>query len=215
MQVAAHDRAALDVAGSKHLRVAVGAYRGSPLKKVGWVALILGVVAGVTGIALANLGWTVEGEMLVPGFFVAFLSIFYLAFVPPYASRAGIAAEQTWLTTRGFQLFGYLEALSAEPEWSCRIILAIKFQDPNRRPEQGLLSNVLGGLDPGGQVASSYDGGYSFTSSSVSGATGISVNRVPVYRNHRLPAHVHKLIDGALVVVHRSFPIGSVTISRS
>lgn len=47
----------------------------------------------------------------------------------------------------------------------------------------------------------------------VSGVTGIRTNNVPVYRNHRLPAYMHSIVEQALVPRHRSHPIAYVRLS--
>ena len=46
----------------------------------------------------------------------------------------------------------------------------------------------------------------------VSGITGIRINRVSIYRNHRLPAHIHAVVEQVLLTLHRSHPIARVSL---
>ena len=213
MQNAQHGQVAMQQQGGKHLAVAIGAYRGSPIKKITWAVLLSGLVFGGIGVALQVLGIGIGGA-LIPGFMISFICIFVLAFVPPYASQGGVRAEAAWGETLGFPLYGYFELLAGQPEWACRVAFDITFLDPMRQPDPGLLMNVLGAVDPDGNVSPAHMGGVRFTSGSVSGATGIRINNVPVYRNHKLPAYVHGVVDNVLLTLHRSYPLASVTLTR-
>lgn len=213
MQNAQHGRAEMQQQGSKHLAVAIGAYRGSPIKKITWAVLVSGLVMGAVGVALQVMGIGIGGA-LIPGFMISFICIFVLAFVPPYASQGAVREEAAWGERLGFPLYGYFELLAGQPEWSCTVAFEIRFLDPMRQPDPGLLMNVLGALDPDGNVEPWNAGSVRFRSGSVSGATGIRINNVPVYRNHKLPAYVHTIVDGALLTLHRSYPLASVSVRR-
>ncbi len=59
-------------------------------------------------------------------------------------------------------------------------------------------------------------GGHAaFNTGSISGFTGIRVNRSRVYRNHRLRKAVHRLVEVVLLPIHRNAPLASVKLSRT
>lgn len=211
---AAHNHAVEQrIDGSGHLKTAIGAYRGSTLKRVLLSALLLGIAAGATGVVLSSVGYAEIGGYLIPGFLGAFIMFFAFMFAPPIASQGAIAAERAWMMGLPFQLTGYFELLSAEPRHARTVRYQIRWQDGARPPEQQLLHSIFGAVDPQARVEHADHNGALISSGAVSGQTGIRVNRVPVYRNHRLPAHIHGVVDQVLVTLHRSHPIAQVTLT--
>lgn len=200
------------VEGSGNLKTAIGAYRGSTLKRVMLFGILLSLAAGGTGVTLTSLGYGEIGGYLIPGFVIAFVTFMIWVFVPPIASESAVAAERAWMMGLPFQLTGYFELLSSHPQYSRTVRYQIRWQDGARPPEEHLLHSVFGAVDPQARVERVDFQGASITSGPVSGHTGIRVNRVPVYRNHRVPAHVHAVVDQVLVTLHRSHPIAEVTM---
>lgn len=198
--------------GSGNLRTAIGAYRGSTLKRVMLVVIVLCLLGGATGSALTSIGYGEIGGFLIPGFVIAFITFMIWVFVPPLASQGAVAAERAWMMSLPFQLGGYFELLSSDPEYQRSVRYQIRWQDGARPPDRGLLHSVFGAVDPQARVENVDHQGASITSGPVSGHTGIRVNRVPVYRNHKIPAHVHGVVDRVLITLHRSHPIAQVTL---
>jgi len=201
---------------SGHLSTAIGAYRGSAIRRFFLAVMLGGLATGVVGLALGKTqlqaGPNTVGLDL--GFIVAFAAFFIYVFVPPKASRRAIEAERAWATSRPFELAGYFDVLSVEPTPACVIELAVTWRAGTRPPDGALLHGVLGAVDPGARVDWLDAYGATITSSPISGSTGICVNNVPVFRNHRVPERVHLFVDKALDALHRSYPIDRVTLTR-
>lgn len=211
MAMAQDHRAGMVVAGRGHLSTAIGAYRGSTLKRAGLVVILLSLAGGGVGALLSALGEVAIGSWFFPGFIIAFMVFMVWVFVPPIASQGAIAAEQAWATSLPFQLVGYFEVLSMEPSFQRTVTFDIRWQPaPQRPPDRQLLLSIVSAVDPHAQVQHADETGATFTTGAISGHTGIRVNRVPVYRNHKIPAHLHGLIDQVLVTIHRSHPIAMV-----
>lgn len=210
MEATAGRRDRLAEAGATHLRCAIGAYRGSTLKRVVLAVTILWLLVGSSGLALYGTAPVVAGYMIL-GFAPALFSFLLYVFLPPLASRGAMDAERAWTTSLPFPLLGYFELLSSQPGISKTIVYEIRWRPGARPPERGLLHSVVGAVDPHARIDE--DGGRAvITSGSVDGSTGIRVNNVPVYRNHRLPAAVHGVVERVLVILHRSHPIAEVKL---
>lgn len=199
--------------GQRHLSAAIGAYRGSALKR-GMVAVALVSLAlGVAGIATSVSGSPAIGGLLLGGLPLAFVVMMIWLFVPTLASQGAIAAEAAWTTSLPFQLSGYFEILAAEPAAQRVVTVEIRWQEgAQRTPERELLLSVVNAVDPQARVQHADDSGASFETGAISGQTGITINRKHVYRNHRIPAHLHGIVDQVLVTLHRSHPIAQVTL---
>ena len=213
MEVASGQEIAERTAGGLHLRTAIGAYRGSMIKRVVLGTLIGGVALGALGVALTMLGAPEVGVLLLPGFVVAFICIFLAAFIPPVASRGAVAAEQDWAMALPFQLFGYFDLLSVDPRPARRVVYAIVWQEGSLPPDTNLLHGIIGAVDPEARVDRVDARGATITGGAVSGGTGISVNQRPVYRNHRFCESIHGVVEQVLLPLHRTYPIALVTLS--
>jgi hypothetical protein len=198
--------------GSYNARVAIGAYRGSTLKRIILATLIGGCVSGVLGIVLVATDNAEIGGPFCGGFGVAFVCIFLMAFLAPRASNGAMAAEQAWLRALPFQVFGYFELLAAEPRYSRSLVYEITWQGSAPPPDPGLLGSVFNAVDPQARLDRSDYSGAQITSGAVSGSTGITVNNNAVYRNHRIPGQVHAVVDQVLRTLHHSCPIARVTV---
>lgn len=211
--VAGHDSSRKD-SGERHLRTAIGAYRGSTLKRVLLAVILVALVSGA-GVVVMNVSGNPElGMTFVPCFSVAFILFFFWAFLPPIASKGAVAAEQSWLISLPFQLTGYFELLSSEPRSARSIGYQIRWREGTRPPDSTLLHSVFCAADPQARLEHADANGASIRGGAVSGQTGIRVNRSPVYRNHRLPGHIHAVIDQVLLTLHRSHPIAEVTLTH-
>lgn len=213
MEAAQGRSAELHSEGKRHLSAAIGAYRGSALKRA-MVVVALGLSAvGVAGIVTMALGAPALGGALLGGLPLGFVVIMIWLFVPTLASQGAIAAEQTWATSLPFQLAGYFEILSGQPRHERTVTLEIRWQEGAQRPpDRAFLLSVVSAVDPAARVQGVDESGASITTGAISGQTGITINRRPVYRNHRIPAHLHGIVDEVLVTLHRSHPIAQVTM---
>lgn len=213
MEAASGQEIAERTAGDHHLRTAIGAYRGSTIKRVVLVVLIGGTALGALGVALTSLGAHESGVLLFPGFAVAFICVFLAAFIPPIASRGAVAAEQDWAMALPFQLTGYFDVLSADPRPARRVVYEIVWQEGSRPPDTNLLHGIIGAVDPEARVDRVDARGATITSGAVSGATGITTNQRPVYRNHRFCKSIHGVVEQVLLPLHRTYPIAHVTLA--
>jgi hypothetical protein len=213
MEVAAGRQVERIQSGGQHLRTAIGAYRGSTIKRIVLVTLMMGVVLGVLGVTLLSLGDHDIGSPLTAGFAVSFVCIFGMAFVPPIASQGAVAAEQDWAMRLPFQLTGYFEVLSAEPRPARRVVYEITWREGAMRPDPNLLHSIFGAVDPQARLEGSSPQGARVEGGAVSGFTGIRVNRSPVYRNHRFCASIHDVVEKVLLPLHRTYPIAHVKLS--
>ena len=213
MEMAAGRQIERQQSGGQHLRTAIGAYRGSTIKRVVLFALIGGVLCGVIGVTLASLGQPEIGQSMIPGFAVSFIGIFIVAFISPVASRGAVAAEQDWAMGLPFQLVGYFDVLSLQPTHSRSVIYDIVWREGTVPPDPNLLHGIFGAVDPQARLDRSHGPGARVISGPISGQTGIRVNRVPVFRNHRYCAAMHGVIEQVLLTLHRTYPIAHVTVS--
>lgn len=214
LEAAAANQVVQQDAGGNHLRTAIGAYRGSTLKRSMLTVILVSGVVGAISVAFNVSGASHVGSMLTPALVIAFVTFMIWVFVPPYASRGAMAAEESWVMGLPFQLTGYFDLLAATPQSGRSVTYMIRWQPGGRPPDPALLNGVFNAVDPKARLAHADTSGATVTGGLVSGHTGIRVNRVPVYRNHRLPAHVHDVVDQVLLALHRSHPIAEVTVWR-
>ncbi len=213
MEVAAGHQIEQREAGGQHLKTAIGAYRGSTIRRISLTGLVGGAVLGIVGVILSAVGQLEIGEFLIPGFGVSFLCIFLTAFIPPFASQGAIAAEQEWAMRLPFQMVGYFEVLAAQPRPARRVIYELTWRDGVVPPDPNLLHGIFGAVDPEARLERSDARGARIIGGSVSGATGIRINRVSVYRNHKFCASIHGVVEKVLLPLHRTYPIAHVTLS--
>lgn len=211
MQAALDARHGQNRAGDRNLRIAIGAFRGSTLKRALLGVLIATALSGVGAVVMAEKGAS-RGGVTSMAFGATMCALMLWVFVPPFASRAAVSAEELWVRTRPFRLVGYFDVLASSPRFQRSLRFRVQWQRGTRPPDHALIHAAIGAIDPGARVPSCDDSGAIVVSGPVSGHTGISSNRVPVYRNHRLPAHVHAVVEQFLVPLHRSHPIDEVFV---
>lgn len=216
IEAAKHGRSeAARVGETKHLRVAIGAVRGSPIKRVliGFIALGLSSIA--TGIALSAATNDATFVPFIPvGFLTAFGSFMFFVFVPPLASMAQVEEERRTIASLPFPIDGYFDVLSAEPRALARLEVGIAFADPMAAEPQ-TVQGLMGLLDTDAQVGRSDGTTVTVTTGQISGITGIRINGVPVYRNHRMSKYLRNLVEQVLLPLHRSRPLARVRIART
>jgi len=121
------------------------------------------------------------------------------------ACRAG------WVKGLPFALEGYFEVLGAPSRGSRAVHYEVVWQSGVRPPEAALVHDVRHrGSHCEHRACGRWRGARHRRR--VSGDTGMSSHRVPVVRNHRLPAHVHAVVEPVLVPLHRGHPIARVLL---
>lgn len=206
-------------AAERNLRTALGPVRGAPVRRALLAALGVCLAAIVVGVALAVTGGEREVfGVAIPIFanvsaFACFGLFSAYMFVPPMASRAGVEAERAWAASLPFPMDWYFELLASEPRALSRIRVELWWAGQGVDPQT--LQGLIALFDTAARVERSDHAHAAFTTGPISGMTGIRVNRVPVYRNHRLGAAVHRLVDVVLLPLHRNAPLARVKLSRA
>jgi hypothetical protein len=195
-------------AGYQHLRIAIGDYRGSTLRRtVIALAAILAVVVSV--LAILTLG---EAAMAVALIAVTVVGT-VMVVLPPVASEGAIAAEARWVASLPFPLEGYFEVLAGEPEVSRTLAYEIVW-DGELSPATKLLEDVVAAVDPKASVDRATLSGVRITSGAISGLTSLKRSKTSfVTRNHNIPPGVHAMVEQVLLSIHRRYPIARVTLS--
>ncbi|MGH7297768.1 MAG: hypothetical protein ACRELB_22710 [Polyangiaceae bacterium] len=216
----AHQAAALQVTDQKshdkNVRLALGEHYGAPVRTMSYV-LIVAVVALL--VVLALMGNALLLEMLwplLPG------TVLFRIFATPKATRARVAAERAWQAGLPFAVVGYFETLGAEPALSMRIEVDITWRGNEFGRAGGdpaVVQGILGLLDTGARILAHEGGKLRIRSGPISGRTPFQVqSRAGIYRvvtqNARIVPYVHRLVDEALLRLHRSYPIANVSIAR-
>jgi hypothetical protein len=202
--------ARLRTEGYRHMRVAIGGYRGSLLRRAFVALIVLGPVLGGASLAWDLFPVEVSATLIA----IAWPSFFAFIFLPPIASKRAVAAEEAWAASRPFELTGYFEALSATPEPAVRLSFEVTWRPGVRPPDPALVLNACRAVDPVAQVDAVTPTGLRITSGEISGRTGIRNNHVPVYRNHRMARSAHAFLDTVLTTLHASYPIARVNVTR-
>jgi hypothetical protein len=194
----------------RRLRTALGGHYGSPVRIASLALIAVGVLMWVGGLACAGdtfLVFPLGLLIIIGGFLVR-------VFAPPIATRRRVASEGTWASSLPFTMEGYFEALASPPSSECRLMIRLAWGDAAPAREAGAVQGVFGVIDTGAQVESEQDGTLSIRTGSISGRTGIRVNQMDVYRNTRLVAYVHDLVDKVLLPLHRSHALARVSLTR-
>ena len=212
-QLAAGQQVHQQSEGANHLRIAIGGYRGSALKRIMLAVILLFLSIGLLGFVAAGLEYTeLALLMIIGGSVMTFVLFMVWVFIPPRASAGAVAAEQAWARSLPFALRGYFELLSGEPSSARAMSYEIAWHEGIRLPEPHLVQGVFYGVDPDARLEHADARRALVRGGNVSGNTGIRMNGRYVYRNHRLPARVHAVVEQVLLPLHRSHPIASVTL---
>lgn len=212
---ASHDRSqTARVEEGRHLRIAIGSVRGSLLRRILLVPAILGAVS-VIGVVALVIATNDPSYMtyFAPAFVPAILFFMLYMFLAPVATLGQVAAERQWVASLPFRLEGYFETLSGEPQAFARVGVVLEYQSVG--PDQQTFQGIIGNLDTEARVQQWHPERAGFQSGQISSFTGIRVNRVSVYRNHKLAKYLRRLVGEVLLPLHRSRPLSRVTIARS
>lgn len=195
-------------AGHRNLRIAVGAYRGSALKRNLAVAV---TGAGLVGTVVMIIVF--EPKMSAAVILIALtLLLSVLLTMPPLASKEAIAAEEQWVAALPFRLEGYFEVLSGEPSVYRIVVYDLSWSGEDWA-HAALLEDVVAAVDPKATVEPFADGRARVVSGPISGWTNIKRGKTSyVTRNHRIPAAVHAMVD-VLVSLHRRYPLARVSLT--
>lgn len=191
----------------QHVRVALGAHFGSPRR---WLFFVLTAIGA--GLIAATSTDLLAVQLAPVGMAVMMGGAFGAAFLSPAVNDAGLERERAWLASRPFPLAGYFEALRQPPTSGALLLVRVRFA--GEVPPVDLVQGLLGRIDPKGAVQSAGVRELLLQSGLISGATGIRVNKVPVYRNHRIVGYVHRLADELLAPLHASYPLAEVELTR-
>ncbi|MCY0994466.1 hypothetical protein OV203_45505 [Nannocystis sp. ILAH1] len=193
--------------GDNHMRVALGAHYGSARQRALYVPMLVG-----GGLVAAMAAGFISVDYLTAGMAVLLPGLLGVAFLDPVAGDARVASERDWLAARPFPVRGYFEALQQRPVAGAVLLTQVRFA--GETPPLDLVQGVLGRIDANPSVRSAGGRDLVLQSGLVSGATGIRINKVPVYRNHRIVPYVHRLVDEVLAPLHATYPIDQVELTR-
>jgi hypothetical protein len=206
-------------AGDRNLRTAIGAVRGAPMRRLVLILMIVTIVGTIVGGAIAGSRASGPFAMLkimpigMTGFFAALGLLFLYLFMPPLASPAGVEAERAWAASLPFAFDWYFELLASPPSGITRVRVEITWA--SRGVDAQTLQGVIALFDTDSRVVEARNERAEITTGTISGSTGIRVNRVYVYRNHRLGTAMHRFVDVVLLPLHRNAPIARVKLSRA
>jgi hypothetical protein len=177
-------------------------------------------VAAVALVALGALSfgaqvvWDRDELLLGDLLFVAGVAL--LVLVPPKATRTRVAIETAWARSLPFAMDGYLELLGGEPHATSVVVVELTWGDPRSPGGMDELRGRLGVLDAEARLEARDDATAVIHSGSISGRTGIRLNRAYVVnRNTRFVGWVHGLVEQALVPLHGSHPVARIALRRT
>ncbi|WAS98003.1 hypothetical protein [Nannocystis punicea] len=191
----------------KHMRVALGVHHGSGRQRAFYVPLVVGA-----GLVASMASGYLAVDYLTAGMAVLLLGVLGVSFVEPVAGAGELERERAWLAGRPFPVRGYFEALQQRPVSGAVLMVQVRFA--GETPPLDLVQGVLGRIDANPGVQQAGDRDLVLRSGLISGATGIRINKVPVYRNHRIVPYVHRLVDEVLAPLHATYPIDQVDLTR-
>jgi hypothetical protein len=193
---------------SRHLRIAIGAYRGSAMKRV---VLAIGTCVGLAVIVLVHLTYPVLDLAIV---LIVLFGLGAVTFIlPPLASEGAVAAEARWVASLPFPLEGYFEVLSGTPQVARSIVYDLSWSS-DQAPDTTFLENVVAGIDPKARVEEANARGARVIGGPISGLTNVKESsRSYATSNHRIPAGVHGFVDQVLSSLHRRYPLARVSLT--
>ncbi len=174
---------------------------------------ILAWRSSVVGSAEVSIGWTINA-----GSDEAVIALSKTLPDTAHARRSNQrrALEAQWAAALPFGMVGYLEVLSAKPEYTSTLNVALTWT--GRPPDRALLQSALYVHDAKAEIKSQDDASTTVRSSEISGETNLKTNlggEMYLHTNGRIVTYVHGLVDKVLVPLHRTHPIREVSISRA
>lgn len=197
----------------RQLLIALGGHFGTPIKRLfrNLHFVSFAVLAAGLYLTVSKTGPAATAEAVTTaGFIPSFVLLFLRAFWTPKATDGQRAQEQSWYQALPFALTGYFEALRQSPLPHCRLRILLQFAS-QRAPTAELFAGIVLRVDPG---ATPHPPAVGWSASPISGHTGIKVNNVRIYRNHRIVKYVHDVVEQVLLPLHREYPLQSVHIQR-
>jgi hypothetical protein len=196
------------------LQDALGEHYVSPARRRWRVTAAVGLLLVVVSAAVG----TVVGDSLalplgIPGLALLVAGL-ALASTATRASPAQVEAERAWPSSLPFRLEGYFEVLAHHSEAQCGLDVELQWQSAAAAPGDDLLLAAWAAHDRGARIHGRSGDTVTVRSSSIA-SPGQQMRTLTVYRNTKLPAFVHGLVDRVLVPLHRRHALARVSLRRS
>jgi hypothetical protein len=202
-----------------YVRQALGAYHGSPARRLARASLAAALLGPVAiGLAFRH-GGAAALAAAIGVFVVGLVASLVLASVKALATPATVAAEQQWIASLPFAVTGYFELLGAVPlPAGCVLVVELAWSS-GQPPEPSVVHGVAGLWDPGARVVPRDDGlelrsGRIVTGYFYSGMVETVETFGQTAPNKRVVASVHRLVDKVLLPLHASHAIARISLAQ-
>lgn len=201
----------------KNVRIALGVYHGTPLRRASYALMGVGtVVIAAVGIESPDFGSAGVVASFLVGMLAAIGGLLIRVSSAPAATSATLAAEKAWAKSLPFSLDGYFEMLAAEPTLECQLVLELEWAT-GRVSTPETVQGLLGTWDTGARVqpleevlcirSGTFECGRLHNGNNWYGSDALRPTR-------QLVGKVHGLVTTVLQPLHRSHAIARVTIRR-
>jgi len=201
----------------KNVRIALGAYRGTPLRRASYALMGVGALVLVAvGIESPDFGSAGVVAIFLVGMLAATGGLLIRVWATPAATTATVAAEKAWAKSLPFAMDGYFEILAAEPTLECQLVLELEWA-PGRVPTPETVQGLLGTWDTGARVqplekalcirSGTFECGQLYNANTWYGSDALRPTR-------HLVGKVHGLVTTVLQPLHRSHAIARVSLRR-
>ncbi len=201
----------------RNVRIALGAYHGTPVRKASYALMGVGALVIVAvGIESPAFGSTGAVVSFLVGMLAATGGFLIRVLSAPIATRAELAAERAWTKSLPFAMDGYFEMLAAEPTLECELVLELEWT-PGHVPTPETVQGLLGTWDTGARVqpleealcirSSTFECGRLHNANNWYGSDALRPTR-------HLVDKVHGLVTTILQPLHRSHAIARVSLRR-
>jgi len=201
----------------KNVRIALGVYHGTPLRRASYALMGVGMLAiAAVGIESPDFGSAGVVASFLVGMLAATGGLLIRVWSAPAATSATLAAEKAWAESLPFAMEGYFEMLAAEPTLRCQLVLELEWA-PGRVPTPEIVQGLLGTWDTGARVQSlekalcirsgTFECGHVYNANNWYGSDALRPTR-------HLVGKVHGLVTTVLQPLHRSHAIARVSLRR-
>ncbi len=201
----------------RNVRMALGAYHGTPIRKASYALMGVGTLVIVAvGIESPDLGSAGVVVSFLVGMVAATGGLLIRVWSAPAATRASLAAEEAWAESLPFALEGYFEMLAAEPTLECELVLELEWT-PGRVPTPEAVQGLLGTWDTDARVqpleevlcirSGTFECGRIHNANNWYGSDALRPTR-------HLVGKVHRLVTTVLQPLHRSHAIARISLRR-